>query len=121
MGVKRRASPGCQQVTKQWEALGVWLPQGACLYTVSVAPPQMQARWQETAGVLHQLLSTHRSDRFGQDYGVWLPEERQLAQAVFVLDRPDCITYAEYVVDQLREPDYAAAIQAVLQDAFAWQ
>ncbi len=117
--VNSLASPRCQQVIKQWETLRVWLPPEACLYTVSVDPPQMQARWQETAGVLHQLLSTHRSDRFGQDYGVWLPQERQLAQAVFVLDRHDCITYAEYVVDQLREPDYAAALQAVLQAALA--
>ena len=80
---------------------------------MSIDPPQMQARWQNTVGVLHQMLSAQRSHQFGQDYGVWLKEWRQLAQAVFVLDRNDRIVYAEYVADQLREPDYAAAIQAV--------
>jgi hypothetical protein len=40
-------------------------------------------------------------------------EWRQLAQAVLVLDRDDCIVYAEYVADQLRESDYATALQAV--------
>jgi peroxiredoxin len=40
-------------------------------------------------------------------------ERRQLAQAVFVLDRSDRIVYAEYVADQLGEPVYAAAMQAV--------
>ncbi len=105
--------PRCQQVIKQWEALQVMLPPDACIYTVSVDPPQMQARWQDTVGVLHQILSAHRSHQFGQDYGVWLKEWRQLAQAVFVLDRNDRIVYAEYVADQLREPDYAAAMQAV--------
>ena len=39
------------------------------------------------------------------------------AQAVFVIDRHDRIVYAEYVADQLREPDYAAAMQAVQQAA----
>jgi thiol peroxidase len=108
-------SPRCQQVIKQWETLRVMLPPDACIYTVSIDSPQMQARWQDTVGVLHQILSAHRGDQFGQDYGVWLKEWRQLAQAVFVLDRNDCIVYAEYVADQLREPDYAAAMQAVQQ------
>jgi thiol peroxidase len=106
-------SAHCQQVIKQWEMLRVMLPPDACIYTVSMDPPQMQARWQAAVGVLHQILSAHRGDQFGQDYGVWLKEWRQLAQAVFVLDRNDRIVYAEYVADQLREPDYAAAIQAV--------
>jgi thioredoxin-dependent peroxiredoxin len=106
-------SPRCQQVIKQWETLRVMLPPDACIYTVSMDPPQLQARWQDTVGVLHQILSAQRSEQFGQDYGVWLKEWRQLAQAVFVLDRNDRIVYAEYVADQLHEPDYAAAIQAV--------
>jgi len=103
----------CQQVIKQWETLRVMLPPDACIYTVSIDPPQLQARWQDTVGVLHQILSAHRSHQFGQDYGVWLKEWRQLEQAVFVLDRNDRIVYVEYVADQLREPDYTAAIHAV--------
>lgn len=117
--VNSLASPLCQQVIKQWETLRVVLPPNACIYTVSLDLPQVQASFQETAGVLHQMLSAHRSDQFGQDYGVWLQQRRQLAPAVFVLDRHDCITYAEYVVDQLREPDYAAALEAVRQAALA--
>jgi thiol peroxidase len=111
--------PRCQQVVKRWETLRVMLPPDACIYTVSMDPPQEQARWQDMAGVLHEILSAHRSDQFGQDYGVWLKEWRQLAQAVFVLDRNDRIVYAEYVADQLREPDYAAAMQAVQQATVA--
>ncbi len=105
----------CQLVTRRWEALRAALPAVACIYTVSMDPPQMQARWQESAGVLHQALSAQRSERFGQDYGLWLKEWRQLARAVFVIDRDDHIVYVEYVTDQLREPDYAAAMQAVQQ------
>ena len=109
--------PPCQMVTRRWEALGADLPPNTCMYTVSMDPPQMQARWQETMGVLHQALSAHRSEQFGQDYGLWLKEWRQLARAVFVIDRHDRIVYTQYVADQRDEPDYAAAMEAVRQAA----
>jgi thiol peroxidase len=109
--------PVCQCVTRQWEALSADLPAYACIYTVSMDSPQMQARWQDTAGVLHQALSAQRSEPFGQDYGVWLKEWRLLQRAVFVIDRHDRLVYAEYVADQRGEPDYTAALQAVQQAA----
>jgi thioredoxin-dependent peroxiredoxin len=109
--------PVCQRVTHRWEALCSDVPAHACIYTVSRDSPQMQARWQETEGTLHQVLSAQRSEGFGLDYGVWLKQWRQLQRAVFVIDRNDRIAYAEYVADQLREPDYAAPLQAVQQAA----
>jgi thioredoxin-dependent peroxiredoxin len=109
--------PVCQRVTRQWEALCADLPSNACIYTVSMDSPQIQANFQDTAGVLHQALSAHRSEHFGQDYGVWLKEWHLLQRAVFVLNLNDRIVYAEYVTDQLREPDYAAALQAAQQAA----
>src|SRR6266699_2432943 len=105
--------PVCQRVTRQWEVLCAALPANACIYTVSIDLPQMQAGWQDSAGVLHQALSAQRSEQFGQDYGVWLKEWRLLQRAVFVLDRHDRIIYAEYLADQRREPAYGAAMQAV--------
>jgi thioredoxin-dependent peroxiredoxin len=109
--------PVCQRVTRQWEAQCATLPPDACIYTVSMDSPQMQAHWQDSAGVLHQALSAQRSEQFGQDYGVWLKEWRLLQRAVFVIDRNDQIVYTEYVADQLREPDYTTAMQAVQQAA----
>jgi thioredoxin-dependent peroxiredoxin len=67
--------------------------------------------------MLHQVLSTQRGEQFGQDYGVWLKQWHLLQRAVFVLDRHDCIAYAEYVADQLSEPDYITAMQAVQRAA----
>ena len=109
--------PLCQLVTRRWEALCSALPPDACIYTVSMDLPHTQARWQDSEGVLHQALSAHRSEQFGQDYGVWLKEWLLLQRAVFVIDRNERIVYVEYVVDQLREPDYTAAMQAVQQAA----
>ena len=109
--------PVCQVVTRRWEALCAVLPSVACIYTVSMDLPQMQARWQDRTGVLHQALSAHHSVQFGQDFGVWIKEWQLLQRAVFVIDRDDRIVYAEYVTDQLREPDYAAALNTVHQAA----
>jgi len=109
--------PVCQHVTHQWEALCAMLPANACIYTVSIDSPQMQAGWQDSVGVLHQLLSAQHSEQFGYDFGVWLKEWRLLQQSVFVIDRNDSIVLVEYVADQLHEPDYAAAMQAVQQAA----
>ncbi len=109
--------PLCQHVTRRWEALSASLPPDGSIYTVSTDSPQTQASFQDRAGVLHQALSAQRSEQFGQDYGVWLKEWRLLQRAVFVIDRNDRIVYAEYVADQLREPDYLTAMQAVEQAA----
>ena len=109
--------PVCQRVTRQWETLCAALPPDACIYTVSLDSPQIQANFQGSAGVLHQALSAERDEQFGQDYGVWLKEWRLLQRAVFVLDRHDCIAYVEYVADQLSEPDYITAMQAVQRAA----
>ncbi len=109
--------PICQVVTRRWEALCAMLPPDACIYTVSMDLPEVQARWQDRTGVLHQALSAHHSVQFGQDYGVWLREWHQLQRSVVVIDCSDRIVYVEYVVDQMSEPDYSAAIQAVQRAA----
>ena len=109
--------PVCQVVTRRWEALRAVLPPDACIYTVSMDTPQVQARWQDRTSVLHQVLSAHHSVQFGQDYGVWLREWHLLQRSVVVIDRTDRIVYVEYVSDQMSEPDYMAAIRAVLRAA----
>ena len=117
--VNTLANPFCQQVTRQWEKFRAALPSDACIYTVSMDVPQMQAHWQDAAGVIHQALSASRSEQFGQDYGVWLKEWRLLQMAVFIIDRHDYIVYTEYVTDQRREPNYGAAMKAVHQAVLA--
>jgi len=115
--VNTLANPVCQQVTRHWETLCAALPPGACIYTVSMDLPQMQAQWQDAAGVIHQALSASRSEQFGMDYCVWLKEWCLLQMAVFVIDRHGHIVYTEYIADQRREPDYGAAMKVVHQAA----
>ena len=82
------------------------------LYTISMDLPFAQARWRGTEGVGHELLSAHKDEGFGQAYGVLVKEWRLLQRAVFVIDRADRIVYADYVADQMAQPDYDAALAA---------
>jgi thioredoxin-dependent peroxiredoxin len=106
-------TPVCHVGARRWEALrGDALPEGTALYTVSMDLPFAQARWRTAEGVAHEALSSHRDERFGVDYGVLLKEWRLFQRAVFVIDGADRVVHAEYVADQMREPDYDAAARA---------
>lgn len=93
------------------------LPSEIQLYTISMDLPFAQARWHQAENVSHRSLSSHRSEQFGRDYGVLLKEWRLLQRAVFVVDRNDRIVHAEYVGDQMTEPDYEAALGAARKAA----
>jgi thiol peroxidase len=82
---------------------------GVDVYTISMDLPFAQARWRAAEAVDHEALSAHRSEAFGRDYGVLLREWRLLQRAVFVIDAENRIAHAEYVADQMAEPDYDAA------------
>ncbi len=110
-------TPVCHAETRRWEQLRADLPAGVTVYTISMDLPFAQARWHGAEGVRHQSLSAHKSEQFGRDYGVLLKEWRLLQRAVFVIDRDGTITYAEYVPDQMLEPDYHAAVTAAREAA----
>jgi len=106
-------TPVCHRETRRWHVLQSSLPPNVHLYTISMDLPYAQARWRAAEGVTHEALSAHQSEQFGRDYGVLLKEWRLLQRAVFVIDRRNRIVHAEYVADQMGEPDYEAAIAAV--------
>jgi thiol peroxidase len=99
--------------TCRWQQLLGELPPGVILYTISMDLPFALLRWQTAEGMDHGFLSCHRGERFGTDYGVLLEEWRLLQRAVFVIDADGRIAHADYVADQMKEPDYDAALAAV--------
>ena len=105
-------TPVCQIETHRWEDMLADLPGSMIVQTISMYLPFAQARWKTAEGVAHQALSAHKSEQFGRDYGVLIKEWRLLQRAVFVVDAEGRVRYAEYVPDQMREPDYDAALQA---------
>jgi thiol peroxidase len=105
-------TPVCHVETRRWDGMQADLPEGVVIQTISMDLPFAQARWKAAEGVAHQALSAHKSEQFGRDYGVLIKEWRLLQRAVFVLDGEGRVRYAEYVPDQMREPDYDAALNA---------
>jgi thiol peroxidase len=105
-------TPVCHVETHRFEDSRTDLPPEVRIYTISMDLPFAQARWHRNENVSHQSLSAHRSEQFGIDYGVLLKEWRLLQRAVFVVDKNDRIVHAEYIADQMTEPDYDAALDA---------
>jgi len=103
-------TPVCHVETRRWDET---IPRGVKTYTISMDLPFALSRWQTEQNARHEFLSGHRSERFGQDYGVLLEEWRLLQRAVFVIGGDGRVAHAEYVADQMREPDYAAALAAI--------
>jgi thioredoxin-dependent peroxiredoxin len=110
-------TPVCHVETHRFEDSRPDLPPEVELYTISMDLPFAQARWHQQENVSHRSLSSHKSEQFGCDYGVLLKEWRMLQRAVFVVDKNDRIVHAEYVADQMSEPDYEAALQAARKAA----
>jgi thiol peroxidase len=106
-------TPVCHLETRRWENLRADLPANVAIYTISMDLPFAQARWRTAENVTHESLSAHKNEQFGRDYGVLIKEWRLLQRAVFVIDADDKISYADYVADQMMEPDYDAAVAAV--------
>lgn len=105
-------TPVCHLETRRWDNLRSQLPAHVVVETISMDLPFAQARWKTAEGVIHEALSSHKSEQFGRDYGVLIKEWRLLQRAVFVIDGDGRVVYAEYVADQMREPDYNATLQA---------
>jgi len=83
------------------------------MITVSMDLPFAQHRWRAETGATHRLVSAHKNEQFAKEYGLLVEELRLLRRAVFVIGPDDRIAYAEYVKEQLNEPDYAAVLEAV--------
>ena len=106
-------TPVCHIETRRWEGLRGDLPSDVVLATVSMDLPFALARWRDAESAGHKFLSSHKSEDFGQSYGVLLKEWRLLQRAVFVIDQQDRVVHADYVADQMEQPNYDDAVSAV--------
>ena len=90
------------------------------ILTVSMDLPFAQARWCGAAGVDKITMVSDFKDRdFGNKYGVLIKELGLLARAVFVVDKNDNVTHAEYVKEVASHPDYDATLAAAKKAASA--
>ncbi|MBL8128695.1 MAG: thiol peroxidase [Chloroflexia bacterium] len=106
-------TPVCHIETRKWDNLRADIPADVTLYTISMDLPFALERWRGAESAGHALLSAHKAEAFGRTYGTLIKEWRLLQRAVFVIDRDGRIAYADYVADQMQEPDYDTAVAAV--------
>ena len=106
----------CSAQTKKFdESIGALKDQVAC-YTISLDLPFAQNRFCTAEKIANmQNLSDVRNHSFGKNYGVLIEglSIPLLARAVFVIDKNNKITYAEYVPEVTTEPDYDKALAAL--------
>ena len=90
------------------------------ILTVSMDLPFAQARWCGAAGVDKiTMISDFKDHDFGEKYGLRIKELGLLARAVFVVDKSDNVTYAEYVKEVASHPNYDATLEAARKAAAA--
>jgi len=104
----------CDQQTRTFNVALAQLSGDPAILTVSMDLPQAQARFCSTAGIDKvEVLSDHFDANFGLSYGLLIKEKRMLGRAVFVVDKNDNITYADYLPEVASAPDHEKALAAL--------
>ena len=109
-------TPVCSQQTKKFdEALAAFKDKAAC-FTFSLDMPFAQKRFCTAENIknMNTVSDTHNHS-FGTNWGVLIEglPLPLLSRAVFVVDKNNTITYAEYVPEVTSHPNYEAAVAAV--------
>ncbi len=111
-------TPVCDAETRRFNEEAGKLPGDVQILSVSMDLPFAQARWCGAAGVDKvTTLSDFQKADFGEKYGVLIKELHLLARTVFVVDKNDDVTYAEYVKEVANQPDYEKALEAARKAA----
>lgn len=101
----------CALQTRRFNQEAAALGSSVHIITVSMDLPFAQSRWCGAEGVDRLITaSDHKYRRFGEDYGVYLPDTALLARAVFVVGQNGKVQHVEYVENLSEEPDYASAL-----------
>jgi len=111
-------TPVCDAQTKRFNEAAASLP-GIDILTVSMDLPFAQKRWCGAFAVDKvKMLSDHKDASFGSNYGTLIKDLRIESRAIFVIDRNNRVSYAEYVKEVADHPNYEAALEAA-RSAFA--
>ncbi len=89
-------------------------PADVAVLNISMDLPFAVKRFCATGGIEKaEALSDHRDASFGTNWGVLMKELRLLARSIFVVDKENVIRYVQFVPEQVTEPDYEAALEAL--------
>ncbi len=106
----------CSTQTKKFNEQLSALKDKVAAYTVSLDMPFAQGRFCSAENITNlQNLSDLHNQSFGKNYGVLIEglPVPLLARSIFVVDKNNKVTYAEYVPEVTTEPNYEKAIGAL--------
>jgi thioredoxin-dependent peroxiredoxin len=109
-------TPVCSQQTKKFNDQLAGLKDKVACYTVSLDLPFAQGRFCSAENITNmQTLSDQHNQSFGKSYGVLITSlpVPLLSRAIFVVDKNNKVTYAEYVPEVTSHPNYEKAMEAV--------
>jgi len=107
-------TPVCDSEIKRFNDEASKLSKDLVIIFISMDLPFAQKRFcQEFEINKIKTLSDHKNASFGTNYGVLIKELRLLARAIFLIDKDDNVTYAEYVKEVGMPPNYDAALAAI--------
>jgi len=107
-------TPVCDLEIKRFNSEAAKLSKDLVIIFVSMDLPFAQKRFCQEFEISNiKTLSDHRNASFGTNYGVLIKELRLLARAIFLINKDDNVTYAEYVKEVGMPPNYAAALDAI--------
>lgn len=103
----------CQRETRTFNQAAANLSADVVILVISTDLPFAQKRWCAAEGIeqVHTLSDAYDVN-FGISYGVLIKERRHFRRAVWVVDRQDCVVYAEYLPILGAEPNYKAVLAA---------
>jgi len=107
----------CAASVRRFNIEAANLPDTVVLY-ISADLPFAHKRFCETEGIENVIpLSVFRSPEFGKDYGVTMldgPMRGLPSRALVVIDAEGKVIYTEQVPEITQEPDYEAALKAMV-------
>jgi thiol peroxidase len=103
----------CDRETRKFNQEASQLSKEIVIIVISTDLPFAQKRWCGAAGIDNILVvSDHRDQEFGEKYACLLKEPRILRRAVFVVNKRDIVTFADYLPELGVEPNYQSVLDA---------
>lgn len=108
-------TPVCDAEIRRFNQEAATLKSDTVVLTISMDLPFAQKRWCAEADIEWvQTLSDYQELNFATNYGVLIKEFKLLSRSIFVIDTEDVVRYIQHVPEVTDEPDYSAALAALI-------
>ncbi len=106
----------CAAQNRKFNEMASSLSDDVVVLSISCDLPYAQARFCAAEGLKNVItLSDYKHADFGLQYGFLISELRLLARGTVIIDKENVVRYAEYVPEIASEPNYDAALEAVMK------